>query len=105
MFSPAFLSGQTTCTVWPTACIACSKTKISYSSLNSPTSMRIFLPGMVRVSLFCALIRIVSDAVAVGRVPIQVEDPVQLVGTGRRQGLRVLPLAERRKPVDRLHAS
>src|SRR3954466_7006304 len=46
MTSPAFLSGQTTCTVWPTASIACSNTKISYSSVNSPVSMRIFLPGM-----------------------------------------------------------
>ena len=44
--SPAFLSGQTTWTVWPTASIPCWNTKISYSSVNSPVSIRIFLPGI-----------------------------------------------------------
>ena len=43
MISPAFLSGQTTWTVWPTASIACSKTKISYSSVNSPDEHQDFL--------------------------------------------------------------
>src|SRR3954463_502047 len=46
MRSPAFLSGQMTSTWWPTASIACWKTKISYSSVNSPVSIRIFLPDI-----------------------------------------------------------
>ena len=77
MFSPAFLSGQTTCTVWPTACIACSKTKISYSSLNSPTSIRIFLPG---IGLLLVLSAIVVDPVPIGRVPVQIQNGSKIEG-------------------------
>ena len=38
---PPSCPGRRRATVCPTACIACSKTKISYSSLKSPTSIRI----------------------------------------------------------------
>src|SRR5579871_5032351 len=63
MFSPAFLSGQTTSTLWPTACIACSNTNISYSSLNSPTSIRIFLPAIA----FLRFLPVLSLAIEAAR--------------------------------------
>src|SRR5688572_287847 len=35
-----------TWTVWPTASMPCWNTKISYSSVNSPVSINIFLPAI-----------------------------------------------------------
>ena len=105
MFSPAFLSGQTTCTVCPTACIACSKTKISYSSLNSPVSIRIFLPGiglLPALSSFSRRRRRCRDGWSGTSRPIRTV--VEVVGTVDRQRLRDVALAVGGEPVGRLGA-
>src|SRR4051794_5750860 len=50
--------------------MACSNTKISYSSLNSPTSIRIFLPGipiLPRLDNYRLSTRILSPASGSGR--------------------------------------